>query len=231
MPLRVDSGVEGQAVRRQLSTRDYSARRYLLKAERYHPEAGPALDLIGELYDIERQAVAEVDARIAREKATVTDEMAREWLLEARRKLRDTKSRRCVAQLDTWRGEVLRHNGTALTEATDHLDRLWNRLLLFLDNPKIPLDSGHAERQIRGPVVGRHNYRGCRSEFGARVAALFFSLISTAKNMGLDPNAYLLITATKALRDPGSVFTPWDYADHLREIALVQVAEDEQPSG
>ena len=222
----------------ELPTPDYTlatcwmhARRYLLKAERYHPEAGPALDLIAELYDIESQAVAAVDARIAREKVNITDEMAREWLLEARRKLRDTRSRRCVAQLDTWRREVLRHEGTALTEATDHLDRLWSRLLLFLDNPKIPLDSGHAERQIRGPVVGRNNYRGCRSEMGARVAALFFSLISTAKNMGIDPAAYLLVAVTKALRDPGSVFTPWDYAEHLREIVLVQPIEDEQPAG
>ena len=208
------------------------ARRYLYKAERYHPEAGPALDLIGELYHIEDLAVAEVDARIARAKEPVASDKARDWLLEARRKLRDTQSRRCVAQLDVWRGEVVRLEGTALAQAADHLDRLWSRLQLFLDNPKVPLDSGHAERQIRGPIVGRNNYRGCRSEFGARVAALFFSLISTAKNMGLDPHAYLLVAVTKALRDPGSVFTPWDYAAHLREIALdTETVQAEPPSG
>jgi len=186
------------------------ARRYLYKAERYHPEAGPALDLIAELYQIEDKAVAEVDARLARAGPGVSDEDARRWLLEARSKLRDTQSRRCIEKLDAWRGDVLRLEGTALAEAADHLDRLWTRLLLFLDDPRIPLDSGHAERMIRGPVVGRNNYRGCRSEHGARVAALFFSLISTAKMMGLDPHAYLLAAVTKALRDPGAVFTPWD---------------------
>lgn len=205
------------------------ARRYLFKAERYQPEAGPALDLIDELYAIERMAVDEVDAKLRQAKTAVADDVARGWLLDARRKLRDTRSRRCVKLLNVWREEVLRPEGTALAEAVDHLDRVWTRLLLFLDNPKIPLDSGHAERQIRGPVVGRNNYRGCRSPYGAQVAALFFSLICTAKNMGLDPHAYLLAAVTKALRDRDAVFTPWDYAAHLREIEAAQVAEGSSP--
>ena len=207
------------------------ARRYLFKAERYHPEAGPALDLIDELYKIERTAVAEVEAKVRDSETAVDGDLARMWLLDARRRLRDTRSRRCVRLLDTWREDVLRPDGTALAEATDHLDRLWSRLLLFLDNPKIPLDSGHAERQIRGPVVGRNNYRGCRSAHGAEVAALFFSLISTAKNMGLDPHAYLLVAVTKALRDRGCVFTPWDYAECLREIEAALATEGESPEG
>ena len=120
--------------------------------------------------------------------------------------------------LDAWREDVVRLEGTALAEAFNHLDRVWDRLQLFLDNPKIPLDSGHAERQLPGPIVGRNNYRGCRSALGAEVAALFFSLIGTAKNMGIDPHACLLVAVTKATRDRGCVFTPWDYAEHLREI-------------
>ena len=69
-------------------------------------------------------------------------------------------------------------------------------------------------------MVGRNNYRGCRSELGARVAALFFSLICTAKNLRLDPHAYLLAAVTKAIREPKAVLTPWDYRDQL-------AAEDE----
>jgi len=216
----------------EIPTPDYTlatcwmhARRYLFKAEKYHREAGPALDLIGELYHIEDLAVRKVDARVRRAKRPVEDDKVREWLLSARRELRNTRSRRCIADLDAWRREVIRLEGTALTEAADHLDRLWSRLILFLENPKIPLDSGHAERQIRGPIIGRNNYRGCRSEFGARVAALFFSLISTAKNMGLDPHAYLTVAVAKALCDPKSVFTPWDYAAHLREIEQMNGVE------
>jgi len=217
---------DGQVV--EVPTPDYllatcwmHARRYLFKAEHYHPEAGPALDLIDELYQIEDEAVDQAKARRDRAGSDASDEDEYLWLLEARRKLRDTRSRRCVAQLDAWRGDVLRLEGTALAEATDHLDRLWDRLLVFLEDPAVPLDSGHAERQVRGPVVGRNNYRGCRSELGARVAALFFSLISTAKNLGLDPRAYLLAAVTKTLREPGAVFTPWDYAEQLAKSAAV----------
>jgi len=191
------------------------ARRYFVKAERYHPEAGPALDIIGELYQIEDDAKAEVAARCDKVGAGVSREKAYAWLIEARRKLRDSRSRACVEQLKVWRRAVVRLDGTALAEAVDHLDRLWSRLILFLDDPRIPLDSGHAEREIRGPVVGRNNYRGCRSELGARVAALFFSLISTAKNLGLDPHAYLLAAVNKALAQHGAVLTPWDYARQL----------------
>jgi hypothetical protein len=63
--------------------------------------------------------------------------------------------------------------------------------------------------------VGRNNYRGGRSEFGARVAALFFSLISTTNNLGVDPAAYLLAAVNKALAEPGAVMTPADYAAQL----------------
>lgn len=191
------------------------ARRYFIKAERHHPEAGPALDLIAELYQIEDEAKAEVAARCNKAGADVSRVDAHAWLLEARGKLRDARSRACVEKLEVWRRAVVRLDGTALAEAIDHLDRLWSRLVLFLDDPRIPLDSGHAEREIRGPVIGRNNYRGCRSEYGARVAALFFSLICTAKNLGLDPHAYLLAAVNKALVQQGAVLTPWDYAAQL----------------
>jgi transposase len=195
------------------------ARRYFIKAEKYHVEAGPVLDIIDELYQIEDDAKAEVAARCEKSETEVSAKDAYPWLLEARRRLRDARSRDCIAQLDDCRKALVRLEGTALAEAIDHLDRLWSRLILFLDDPRIPLDSGHAEREIRRPVVGRKNYQGCRSEFGARVAALFFSLISTAKNLGLDPNAYLLAAVNNALAEKGTVTTPWDYADQLRTDA------------
>ena len=84
-----------------------------------------------------------------------------------------------------------------------------------MSDPRIPLDNGLSEREIRGPVVGRKNYQGNRSEKGARVAALFFSLIHSARNLGLDVCAYLKAALLGALRESGSVLTPWDYADQL----------------
>jgi transposase len=204
------------------------ARRYLFKAERYHPEASPALDLIAEIYQVETACVAEVEARRKAAQGgedTVTDQQSFDWLIEARRRRRDTESRPLVAQLDAWRQSVVHLEGTALTDAVKHLDRLWSRLILFLDDPRIPLDNGHAERQVRGPVVGRNNYAGSRSEAGARVAALFFSLIATARNLGLDPNAYLIAAATHARRNPGAAYTPWDQADAPAQAETAQASQ------
>ena len=139
-----------------LSTCWMHARRYLIRAERYHPEVSPALDLVGGLYRVEAEAKDEVAARRAAAGVEVTAEQADAWLLEARKRRRTAESRSLVERIDAWRRSSVRLAGSALAEALDHLDRLWSRLVLFLDDPRIPLDNGHAERQMRGPIVGRN---------------------------------------------------------------------------
>ena len=56
-----------------------------------------------------------------------------------------------------------------------------------------------------GVAVGRKNHCGSRSERGTRVAALFYSLIETAKLCGVEPRAYLGEAARQAIRSPGAV--------------------------
>jgi hypothetical protein len=50
-------------------------------------------------------------------------------------------------------------------------------------------------------VVGRKNHYGSRSKRGTEVAALFYSLIETAKLVGVDPKAYLKKAAYAAIAD------------------------------
>ena len=78
---------------------------------------------------------------------------------------------------------------------------------------------GRTSRHRRGwgaGLLGEHvrkNYAGSRSEAGVRVAALFFGPIATARDLGIAPYDYLVTAATRAHKNPGSVFTPWeDYA-------------------
>jgi transposase len=61
----------------------------------------------------------------------------------------------------------------------------------FLADPKIPLHTNGVERALGGVAVGRKNHDGSRSERGTRVAALFYSLIESAKLCGVEPR-YLL---------------------------------------
>jgi hypothetical protein len=57
-------------------------------------------------------------------------------------------------------------------------------------------------------VVGRKNHYGSRSKRGTEVAALFYSLIESAKLCGVEPKAYLLRATSAALRDLGTVTLP-----------------------
>ena len=57
-------------------------------------------------------------------------------------------------------------------------------------------------------MVGRKNHYGSRSQRGAEVAALFYSLIESAKLCGVEPKAYLLQATHAALETPGTVTLP-----------------------
>ena len=129
---------------------------------------------------MDAQVAATLDAG-----GTLSDDEVTQMLLDARGRHRAKTSRGLVAQLDAWRSSVIRLEGSALAEALDHLDRLWPRLVMFLGDARIPLDNGHSERQVRGPVLGRLNYQGNRSDDGAWVTALFYSLTRSAINLGL----------------------------------------------
>lgn len=56
-------------------------------------------------------------------------------------------------------------------------------------------------------MVGRRIFYGNRSRH-AKVAAILYSLIETAKLQGRDPRAYLLEAAKAAIRTPGAVTSP-----------------------
>jgi len=65
-------------------------------------------------------------------------------------------------------------------------------LKVFLEDPAVPLDTNHLERQIRPVAVGRKNWLFCWTEIGAKYAGVAQSLISTCVLHGVDPWAYLV---------------------------------------
>jgi transposase len=62
--------------------------------------------------------------------------------------------------------------------------------------------------ESEGWFLGRKNHYGSRSQRGTEVAALFYSLIESAKLCGVDPKAYLLTAARTALADRTSITLP-----------------------
>ena len=58
----------------------------------------------------------------------------------------------------------------------------------------------------------RKNHYGSRSERGTRVAALFYTLIESAKLAGVEPAGYLAEATRRAIANPSTVTLPKDLA-------------------
>ncbi|MDE3070407.1 MAG: IS66 family transposase [Acidobacteriota bacterium] len=158
-------------------------RRKFVEAEDFFPgPCGEALALIGELYLVEKLCPT----------GPPGDDL--------RRRLRDERSRDIVRRLQAWSVEARALPESALGKAIAYMGGLWKGLTRFLDDPRIPLDNNATERALRGVVVGRKNHYGSRSRRGTEVAALFYSLLESAKLTGLDPKQYLRQATLAALR-------------------------------
>ncbi len=182
------------------------ARRGFVKAERHgDQQAETALDLIAELYAIEDEAKARVEG--------IEDPAAQQKaLLEVRQTLRQEKSRSVLDRLRAWLDEVITIPGLPIHDAVRWAKNGWTQLTRFAQDPRIPLDNGLAERVIRGLVKGRKVYAGSRSEHGCMVAALFYSIVQSCRQEGVDPHAFLLEATRRALKDREDVLLPEDYA-------------------
>jgi transposase len=89
---------------------------------------------------------------------------------------------------------------SGLGQAIKYMSNRWTGLTRFLTDPRVPLDNGATERAMRGLAVGHKNHYGSRSRRGTEVAALYYSLMETAKLCGVDPKRYLREAALAALR-------------------------------
>lgn len=136
------------------------------------------------------------------------DDATRAAALEQRRGLRDRRSREIVKAIYEWALAQRALPQSTFGKAIAYMLGLWPGLKRFLDDPRIPLDNNHTERGLRGVVIGRKNHYGSRSRRGTEVAALYYSLIESAKLAGVEPKAYLRAAARAALANPGAVLLP-----------------------
>ena len=118
-----------------------------------------------------------------------------------------------MENLRAWLLETPALPESLLGKALSYADGLWPGLVRFLDDPRIPLDNNGAERALRGVVVGRKNHYGSRSRRGTEVAALFYSLLESAKLAGIEPAGYLAEATRRAIAHPGTVTLPRDLRD------------------
>ena len=147
------------------------------RSKRANPKslADEALDYIGNLYQIEKEAKRrQLDAvgiyQLRQEKAKPLLDKFKDWL-DTNRPLAPPKS--------------------LLGKAISYTLSNWKKLFIYLEDGRLRPDNNLVENAIRPFVVGRKNWLFAGSPDGARASATFFTLIETAKANGLEPYAYL----------------------------------------
>jgi hypothetical protein len=88
---------------------------------------------------------------------------------------------------------------TPLAKAIGYLDNHWGGLTVFVSDARVPITSNAAERALRSPVLGRKNYLGSRSDRGMRAAGIFYTVVATCLQNGLDPAKYMKQAVEAAL--------------------------------
>jgi transposase len=148
---------------------------------------------------------------------------------------RDEKLRRAVEEMAEKMQTQRRDENThyACKKVLDSLNNHWSGLTVFVDHPEIAMDNNKAERQVRGPVVGRKNYYGSGSEWSGRLAAVLFSIFQTLGLLNLNPRRwlqmYLQACSENAGKAPGDIetFLPWNMtSQRLAELSFEPVQRD-----
>jgi transposase len=147
------------------------------RSKRANPKslADEALDYIGNLYQIEKEA-----------RRLQLDNMG---IYQLRQKKAKPLLDKFKGWLDTNR--PLAPPKSLLGKAISYTLSNWKKLLIYLEDGRLRPDNNLVENAIRPFVVGRKNWLFAGSPDGAKASATFFSLIETAKANSLEPYAYL----------------------------------------
>lgn len=191
-------GKPGQPARFTLAFCWTHVRRAYVEAEPTAPACAVVIEHIGELFAIERELPD----------PHALDGEDRQAALEHIREVRRQRSAPITEAILTWARTQAALPESRFRKAIEYMLGLWPGLTRFLDDPWIPLSNNLVERQIRPVVVGRKNHYGSKSKRGTEVAALFYSLIETARMRGEDPATYLRRAAYAAIAIPGTVTLP-----------------------
>ena len=145
----------------------------ILKITKKPGIASTVVNIIGELYKIERDA----------------QELDREQTY----KVRQDKAKPILEQLK----QILLHYQnqapptSILGKAINYPLNQWKKLIAYLEDGRIRIDNNDCERAIKPFVIGRKNWLFSNSEKGAEASSVIFSIIETCKANNVNTYNYL----------------------------------------
>jgi transposase len=161
------------------------------------PIARQALTKIGELFEIERA----ISGRAPGQRQMVRMESAKPKL--------DALALWMDAQLKLIPGK------SELAGAIRYARSRWQALTCYCADGRLEISNNAAENAVRPVSLGRKNWLFAGSDAGGKRAAIFYTLIRTAKMNGLEPEAYLRDVLAHIGEHPINaidVLLPWNIA-------------------
>lgn len=161
------------------------------------PIAREALERIGALFEIER---------------TIAGKSA-----EQRRAVRQGLAKDQLDKLAEWLDQQLKllSGKSELAGAIRYARSRWDALTAYIDDGRLEVSNNAAENAIRPVTLGRKNWLFAGSHAGGDRAAVFYTLIRSAKLNGLEPEAWLRHVLTRIGEHPINrldELLPWNMA-------------------
>lgn len=146
--------------------------------------AREALERIGQLYAIERDAAALDDVQ--------------------RHTMRQNQSLPLLQTLHRWLTSIPTVGNTAIAKAVHYTLKRWPALTRYIESGAFPIDNNPIENAIRPIAIGKKNWLFVGSERAGKRVAAIQSLLATAKANGIEPYAWLVDTLNKLPTWPNS---------------------------
>jgi len=186
------------------------ARRKIVDSRKLLPAVGDAaLELIGRLFAVERQA--------DEQKLSADERLA----------LRHQHSVPVIGQLqeklDPWKSQLLPKH--PLAQALSYIQNQWGPLTVFTRDGAIPIHNNLAEQQMKRIALGRKNFLMVGNERGGQTAAILSSLTSTCQRHQINPELYLTQLLVNLPATPISQVDQW-LPDHWLARQEAQGAKD-----
>jgi transposase len=143
------------------------------------PIAHEALERIRALFDIERAIAGKSPGR--------------------RRAVRQSLAKDKLDKLAEWLDQQLKllSGKSELAGAIRYARSRWDALTAYVDDGRLEISNNAAENAIRPVTVGRKNWLFAGSDAGGDTAAIFYTLIRSAKLNGLEPETWLRDVLTR----------------------------------
>ena len=109
------------------------------------------------------------------------------------------------------------------------MTRHWAGLSVFVRHSEVPMDNNTAERDMRGPVVGRKNFFGSGALWSGQLAATLYGLFATLKLHGINARTWMLAYLQACAENGGQApkdlksFLPWSMDEARLQVMRASV--------